>query len=55
MYPGIREEIRRWYLDGLYERMDGVFTELLRDMWKEEGREVLYGGYMGEQKILGRI
>lgn len=48
-----KEEIRRWYMEQLYQEFGGVLFSLLGE--EKEGIEVYYGGFMEELYWVGRV
>lgn len=46
---GETEEIRRYYMERLYEQCGDVFLSIMKD-WEWEDIEIYYGEYMGELK-----
>lgn len=52
---GEREEIRRWYMEGLYREFGDVLEKTLPERGEGEGIGVYYGSYMDVVKRIGTI
>ena len=53
--PAEEEEIYRWYMDGLYREMGDVFEDVLKNAQIKGNKDVYYGGYMYELRLIGRV
>lgn len=55
VFDSEKEEMRRFYMEKLYQSMGAVFQIILENRKKEDGIKVYFGGYMEEQRLLCSI
>lgn len=55
IFKGEKEEIRRWYMEGIYVKLGDAIRAMLPVVLVERGMDVYYGGYMDRQEMVGKI
>lgn len=52
IFSSFKEEIRRWYMQHLYEKMENIFKRIIEEAEETKNKQIYFGGYMEELSLL---